>query len=201
VSRRTACIPSFRYYPVMPHRICPWWLGYFLISPVRRWLENPEPVIRSHVHQGMSVLEPGPGMGFFTLPLARLVGASGRVIAVDVQPKMIERLKRRAAKAALMDRIDARVTSAESLQIDDLAGKVDFTLAYAMVHELPSAAKFFAEVSVASKPGAKLLLAEPRGHVNAAAFEKELGDAAAAHFQVIERLSLKRSLAAVLVKT
>jgi ubiquinone/menaquinone biosynthesis C-methylase UbiE len=37
----------------------------------------------------MTVLEPGPGMGFFTLELARRVGAPGRVIAVDIQPKMI----------------------------------------------------------------------------------------------------------------
>jgi ubiquinone/menaquinone biosynthesis C-methylase UbiE len=38
-------------------------------------------------------------MGFFTLELARMVGAAGRVVAVDVQPKMISRLKRRLAKA------------------------------------------------------------------------------------------------------
>jgi hypothetical protein len=48
-------------------------------------------------------------MGFFTLELARLVGASGRVVAVDPQPRMIAGLRRRARRAELLDRIDARV--------------------------------------------------------------------------------------------
>jgi ubiquinone/menaquinone biosynthesis C-methylase UbiE len=47
----------------------------------------------------MTVLEPGPGMGAFTLELARLVGSSGRVVAVDVQSKMLDGLKRRAKRA------------------------------------------------------------------------------------------------------
>lgn len=85
------------------------------------------------------MLEPGPGMGFFTIPLARLVGASGRVMAVDLQPKMIANLKPCAAKANLLDRIDARVTSIDTLCLADLAGKVDFTLAFAVVHEFPDA--------------------------------------------------------------
>jgi SAM-dependent methyltransferase len=182
----------------MSDRVCPWWLGYFLVSPIRRWIENPLLVITPYVREGMTVLEPGPGMGFFTLPLAKLVGESGRVIAIDVQPRMIAGLKRRAAKAQLLARIDARLCSPETMGLDDLAGKVDFTLAYAMVHELPSSADFFAHVSRASKPHAKLLLAEPRGHVNEAAFNIELHDASAAGLEVVERLTLKRSHAALL---
>ena len=56
----------------------------------------------------MTVLEPGPGMGFFTLELARLVGPEGRVIAVEVQPQMIAGLRRRAERATLIDRIETR---------------------------------------------------------------------------------------------
>lgn len=184
----------------MSQRVCPWWLGYFLISPLRRWFEDPLPVIKPYIQQGMTVLEPGPGMGFLTLPLAKLVGSSGRVIAVDVQPKMIAGLKRRAAKAQLLDRIEVRLCPPENLGLDDLAGKVDFSLAYAMVHELPSSAEFFAEISRASKPRAKLLLAEPRGHVDEAAFNTELRDASAAGLEVVERLTIKRSHAALLEK-
>ena len=56
----------------MAERVCPWWLGYLLASPVRRWMaENPESLLAPYVREGMTVLEPGPGMGFFTLPLAR----------------------------------------------------------------------------------------------------------------------------------
>jgi len=83
----------------MALRVCPWWIGYLLASPLRRRLgQDPVKILSPYVREGMTVLEPGPGMGFFTIPLARLVGPSGRVIAVDLQPKMIESLKRRAAK-------------------------------------------------------------------------------------------------------
>ena len=146
------------------------------------------------------MLEPGPGMGFFTIPLARLVGSSGRVIAVDLQPKMIEGLKRRAANANLLDRIDARVTSAETMGTADLEGRVDFTLAFAMVHELPDAGRFFAEVARASKQNARVLLAEPRGHVGDKAFAAELAAAAATGLGVVERPTIKRSQAVVLFK-
>ncbi len=125
----------------MAHRICPWWLGYWLISPLRKYGQNPHLILSAYVHEGMTVLEPGPGMGHFTLELARLVGSSGRVVAVDVQPKMIDRLKRRAAKAGLLDRVDARVAPAESMAIADLLGSVDFTLAFAVVHEFPDASR------------------------------------------------------------
>ena len=73
----------------MEKRVCPWWLGYVLASPLRRWLQDPAAIVAPYVREGMTVLEPGPGMGFFTLELARRVGPKGRVIAVDVQPRMI----------------------------------------------------------------------------------------------------------------
>src|SRR5271157_2613986 len=104
----------------MTHRVCPWWLGYWLICPVRSWSQRPQQILAPYVHHGMTVLEPGPGMGYFTLELARLVGDSGRVVAVDVQPQMIERLKRRAAKAHVLGRLDARIGPSESMDIGDL---------------------------------------------------------------------------------
>ena len=48
----------------------------------------------------MTVLEPGPGMEIHYGKMARQVGASGRVVAVDMQPRMIAGLKRRLAKLA-----------------------------------------------------------------------------------------------------
>ena len=148
----------------------------------------------------MTVLEPGPGMGFFTLPLARLVGTTGRVIAVDLQPKMIANLKRRAAKANLLEQIDVRVTSAETMELGDIDNTVDFTLAFAVVHEFPDAAKFFCEAARACKPGALLLLAEPSGHVNGENFAAQLVAASAAGFAVKDRPAIPRSLAALFTK-
>jgi SAM-dependent methyltransferase len=186
----------------MSKRICPWWLGYLLASPLRRWLrQDPAKVLAPYVREGMTVFEPGPGMGFFTLELARRVGDTGRVVAVDVQPRMIAGLKRRAAKAGLLDRIDARVVSPDSMGLTDLSGKVDFTLAFAMVHEMPNAIQFFVEAAALSKPGGHLLLAEPSGHVKDEAFEAELQNAMQAGFVVTERPSIPHSHAALLTKT
>lgn len=185
----------------MAKRVCPWWLGYFLASPMRRWFtQGPQEIVAPYVRPGFTVLEPGPGMGYFTLDLARLVGKMGRVIAVDVQPKMIAGLKKRLAKQELLDRVVARTASANSLELDDLKGEVDFTLAFAVVHEMPDDKKFFDEVSVASKPGATLLLAEPEGHVNPEAFTAELEHAARAGFRVVERPKVRWCQAALLQK-
>jgi ubiquinone/menaquinone biosynthesis C-methylase UbiE len=184
----------------MAERVCPWWLGYLLANPLRCLMYEPVKILAPHVREGMIVLEPGPGMGFFTLELARLVGPSGRVIAVDVQPRMIDGLKRRAIKAEVLDRVDARLVSADSMGLAGLAGTVEFTLAFAMVHELPSIGRFFAEVAEVSKPGACLLLAEPRGHVNTVQFEAELKSASEAGFSLVDRPSVRRSHAALLRK-
>ncbi len=148
----------------------------------------------------MIVLEPGPGMGFFTVELARLVGASGRVVAVDVQPKMIAGLKRRLLDRGLLDRVYTRLASPHSMGIEDLAGTVDFTLAFAVVHEMPDAGHFFAEAAAASKPGALLLFAEPSGHVTIPRFEAELEAASRAGFRMVEHPVIRRSHAVVLRK-
>jgi SAM-dependent methyltransferase len=184
----------------MKHHICPWWLGYLLACPLRRLWQDPGKLLAPYVRQGMTVLEPGPGMGFFTLQLARLVEAGGQVIAVDVQPKMLDRLKRHAREAGFLDRIDVRVCSADSLGLADVAGKVDFTLAFAVVHELPSAARFFAEVADASRQGASLLLAEPTGHLASEEFESELAAAFQAGFALVDRPAIPRSRTALLRK-
>ena len=81
------------------HRVCPWWLGRILASPLRRLMYDPANILAPYVREGMTILEPGPGMGFFTLELARRVSACGRVVAVDIQPRMLDGLKRRAAKS------------------------------------------------------------------------------------------------------
>jgi hypothetical protein len=58
--------------------------------------------------------------------------------------------------------------------ITDLCSSIDLTLAFAVVHELLDAARVFAEVAAVAKPGASLLLAEPKDHVKASEFDSEL---------------------------
>ncbi|MBI5443652.1 MAG: class I SAM-dependent methyltransferase [Deltaproteobacteria bacterium] len=155
----------------MAHRVCPWWLGYFLASSVRRLVQDPRALLAPFVAEEMTVLEPGPGMGFFTLELARLVGPKGRVVAIDVQPRMLEVLLRRAEQAGLRSRIEARQPNGAHLGTEDLAACVDFVLAFAVLHELPSIPAFVVEVHQALRPGGKLLACEPKLHVSADAFD------------------------------
>jgi SAM-dependent methyltransferase len=147
------------------HGPSPWWAGFLLTSPLRRLVHDPREILSPFVKEGMRVLEPGPGRGFFTLELARLVGPKGRVFTSELQAASVEGLKRRARRARLGDRIDARQASRFSLGIDDLAGTIDFALSFAVAHEVADPEHFFGEIVHALAPEALLLLVEPDGHV------------------------------------
>jgi ubiquinone/menaquinone biosynthesis C-methylase UbiE len=179
------------------HRRCPWWLGYVLANPIRRLWQDPARILEPYVRAGMTVFEPGPGMGFFTLELARRVGPAGRVVAVDIQPKMLERLRRRLAKAGLLERVDIRLGECDSKELKDLAGAADLVLAFAVVHELPSAQAFFEQAARCLKPGGTLLLAEPAGHVSEAEFAGEIALAESAGLRTGDRLTISRIRAVV----
>ena len=180
--------------------VCPWWLGYFLINPFRRWVQDPVKILKPWVTEGMTVLEPGPGMGFFTLDLARLVGPSGKVVAVDMQLRMLGTLRKRAKKAGLLDRLDLRQVSPGSMEIKALGEKVDFILAFAVVHEFPDTVRFFMEAAEALKPGGRFLMAEPKGHVKTRQFEEFIQKAETCGLQLSYQLRIWKSHAALLMK-
>lgn len=146
-------------------RVCPWWLGYLLVNPLRRLIQDPRRVLAPFVREGMTVLEPGCGMGWFTLEIARAVGPRGRVIAVDLQPRMLAGLRARAERAGVLERIELRRAEPTRLGIVDLAGRVDFAFAFYLVHEVPDAPAFLAEIFTALRSGGRLLVVEPRRHV------------------------------------
>jgi len=150
----------------MDYRICPSWVGYLLLNPLRKLLENPDKILNRFIQEGMTVLEPGCGMGYFTLPMARMVGPRGRVVAVDIQSKMLSALNERAQKAGLLERIEIRQAETERLGVEDFSGKVDFAAALHMVHEVPDPVSFFTQIWKALKPGGQLLVVEPKGHVS-----------------------------------
>ncbi len=185
----------------MAHRVCPFWIGYLLLVPIRKLWQDPEKILSGYLREGMTVLDIGPAMGYFSIPLARMVGSSGRVICVDMQEKMLAVLGKRAAKAGVSDRIETHLCSQDSLELGDFAGKMDFALAFAMVHEVPDARKLFQEIAVALKPHARLLVAEPRGHVKEKNFVDALCVAGQSGFQVAAEPRIARSHAALLEKT
>jgi ubiquinone/menaquinone biosynthesis C-methylase UbiE len=179
---------------------CPWWFGYFLLNPFRRLVQKPSRILRPFVRPGMLVVEPGCGMGFFTLDLARMVGPRGRVVAVDLQEKMLAGLRRRAAHAGLEGAIDARLAQPDRLGIADLAGEVDLVLAFYVVHEVREPAGFFAEIATALKPDGTVLVAEPPLHVSRAAFEASLAVAEGSGLRVAGRPRIGPNKVALLVK-
>ncbi len=154
--------------------VCPVWIGYLLASPLRRLVESPHKMLGPHVQAGDTVLEVGCAMGFFSLPLARMVGSEGRLLCVDIQEPMIERLRRRARRAGLLDRIETSVCTPSSLGLDSHRGVVDFAAALHVLHEVPDQAPLFAQIHELLKPGSRLLIVEPKGHVTAEAFARSL---------------------------
>ena len=184
----------------MAQHVCPWWIGYFLASPIRRISFDPRKILAPFVSEGMTVLEPGPGMGFFTLELARAVGPKGRVVAVDVQAKMLAALERRARRAGLSGRIECRLVRGDGLGVGDLAGKVDLVIAFAMVHEVPDTGRFFQEAAAALKRGGHLFFVEPAGHVTKKSFETSLRSAAVAGLHLESLPAIHKSHAALVRK-
>lgn len=180
------------------HRVCPVWIGYLLASPIRALLQNPRKILEPHVVAGMRALDVGPAMGFFSLPLARLVGPTGRVICVDIQEKMLAALMRRARRANLVDRIETRTCDSESLRVADLGLEIDFALLFAVVHEVGDATRFFREVHDVLKPRGRVLFAEPRGHVSEQAFQDSLSAAEHSGLNMVGSLSIARSQAVIL---
>ena len=87
------------------------------------------------------------------------------------------------------------------MALDGNKEKFDLVVAFAVVHEMPSAATFFAEAGRAMKPGAKLLLAEPAGYIGQKEFDSELAFAAQNGLSVAERPTTFGGLGAVLKKS
>jgi len=177
--------------------VCPWWGGYFIDNPLRRWLHDPEQILAPHVKAGMTVLDFGCGMGLFTLALAKLVGEQGRVIAADLQPQMLAVVQRRTRRAGVAERIRTHRCEPAST---GLAEPFDFALAFWSVHEVLDRKRLFCDVFGCLRPGGRFLAVEPIGHVTADAFAGLLQLATEAGFREQERPRIRLSHAAVLAK-
>ena len=177
----------------MNHRVCPWWLGPLLASPIRRFLYDPEEVLGPYIKEGMNVLDLGCGMGFFSLPMAKMTGRSGRVFCIDLQKKMIGGLVKKAQKAGLSDRIEARTCRQDSLEVKDLAGRIDFALAFALVHEVPDKDRLFSEIRDTLQRDGRFLMVEPGGHVSMKDFEETVSVAQGVGLEVLSRVQIRHN--------
>jgi len=74
----------------------------WLVRPERQAEENAEKALSLlGLAEGMTVCDLGCGNGYWTLPMARAIGATGTVYAVDIQPEMLRQLRTRMGKANL----------------------------------------------------------------------------------------------------
>jgi ubiquinone/menaquinone biosynthesis C-methylase UbiE len=143
----------------------------------------------------MTTLDFGCGMGLFAISMARLVGDRGRVVAIDLQQQMLNVLQKRARRAGVTDRIQTLRCEANSIGFDE---PIDFALAFYSAHEVPDQKRLLGEIHGCLRPGGRLLIAEPIGHVTAADFQRTLSLADEIGLSVEERPRIRLSRAAVL---
>lgn len=180
----------------MPH-VCPWWFAYTFDHRFRRWIHNPERMLGPYVKPGMTVIDLGCGMGYFSIAMAGMVGDSGKVLAVDIQRKILEVAMKRARKAGVGERIRPVLCDPNNLCV---SGRADFALAFFMIHETPVPARYIEQVYESLKPGAGFLFVEPKWHVPRGEFEQLVAHAQDNGFSLVERPRIAISHAALLVR-
>ena len=179
------------------HGVCRPGCCFTFDNVFRKLFQNPERILKPYIKPGWIVLNVGPGMGYFTIPLAKLVGSTGKVIAADLQQQMLDGIQHRAIKAGMQERIKLHLTKPDSIGIND---SIDFCLAFWMVHEVPDRNHFFNEISSKLKPGGLMLIAEPTMHVSQKDLSKTLEIAKGAGLSVVGRPRIFLSYSALLKK-
>ena len=129
-----------------------------LLNPERRQGQDPEAILDAlGLQPGMVAADIGSGPGFFTLPMADRVGPSGKVYAVDVEPRMIERLLERSAESGVSN-IEALLFQGDSLPLPDEG--IDAALMANVLHELEDQGSILRQVANSLRPGGVLAVVE-----------------------------------------
>ncbi len=165
-------------------RVCPVEIAGSLDNKIRRWIQNPQKIVGPYIEEGMTVLDIGCGPGFFSVDMAQMVGKSGRVIAVDLQEGMLQKLNDKIQGTELEERVTLHKCGDNKIGVTE---HVDFILLFYMVHEVPSVEAFFSEIATILKPNGRVFMVEPPFHVSKNAFENTLKKANDANLSVVER--------------
>ena len=121
----------------------PEFMADVITNPGRLKLQPPdETAVRHGIQPGMTVLDIGPGNGTYTIAAARQVGLEGKVFAIDIEPRMIERVEQNAAAAGI-ENIDARVADVYDMPFDDDSFDVIYMIA--VIGEIPQPDRALAE--------------------------------------------------------
>lgn len=179
------------------NRVCPVGIAGGLDNRLRRWFQNPRKILGPYIRDGMTVLDFGCGPGYFTIDIARMVGQSGRVIAADLQEGMLRKLKQKIQGTELEERITLHKCDDNGIGLSD---KVDFILAFYMVHEMPNQESFFLEAGPMLKAEGQLFIVEPPFHVSKKAFEQTIRKAQDCGLRPVQRPRVFFSKAVILQK-
>ena len=173
--------------------VCPAELACSLDNILRRLVHKPEKILEPYISKGMTVIDLGCGPGYFTAELARLAGEEGRIIAADLQQKMLNKMAGKIRGTDLEKRVEIHLCQADRIGIQK---KVDFILAFWMVHEVHDQERMFEEMKSLLKPGGRIWIIEPKIHVMENSFKKMITILESAGLEIIERpeVSLSRSV-------
>lgn len=177
--------------------VCPPRLCFMFDNIFRRLVQNPDRILKPYIKPGWIVLDVGPGMGYFTIPMAKMVGENGKVIAADLQQEMLDGLDHKAFKVGVQERIKLHLTKEDSIGITE---PIDFCLAFWMVHEVPDQSHFLNEIFSKLKPEGLMLIAEPRTEVSKKDFNRTLEKAKSARFSVVDHPKIFLSYTVLLKK-
>jgi ubiquinone/menaquinone biosynthesis C-methylase UbiE len=152
-------------------------------DPGRDAWQKPEAVLRAlDVRPGMTVADLGAGTGYFSVHLAKAVGEKGRVLAIDVEPKLVAYMKERAAKASLAQLVPVLVP-ADDPKLPERG--VDLVLVVDTWHHIDDRLHYLAKLAAGLKQGGRVAVVDfkkgdfPVGPPDA---HKLTGDAVAAEF-------------------
>ncbi len=140
-------------------RVCPVELAGGLDNKIRRWLQNPERILSPFVKEGMKVLDLGCGPGFFSIAMAGMVGKAGKVFSADLQEGMLQKVCEKIKGTEVEKRIQLVQCDREKINLHE---KVDFILAFYMVHEVPDKNSLFRQLKDVLKDQGQFLLVEPK---------------------------------------
>jgi FkbM family methyltransferase len=157
--------------------VCPASHSGTLDVKIRKLVHNPEKILSDYISKGFTVMDVGCGPGYFSIPLAKMVGEKGKVIAVDLQEEMLKKLKSKAEKYDLNNRILYHNCTVDDIGISE---KVDFVLTFWMVHEVRNVDVFFQQIAKTMKPGSLYMLVEPKIHVSLDRYKEIIKSAARA---------------------
>ena len=168
-------------------KTCPVWLGYGLNTKIRKIIHNPTKIVGEYVKQDMVVADIGTGMGYMTIPMAQMVGEQGKVIAVDIQKGMLDRVHMLASHQGVVDRIENVLCRKDNLMLEDYADTIAFALMFMMVHEVSDKQQLFIDIGKGLMKGSLLLIAEPKIHVSKKNFEETTEIALRCGFKVSDK--------------